>query len=107
MVDKGTDLAGGQISMNGTASQLSCLVDGLLAMSLDDDADDAIVINGASTDTYGIVYAPNGGVVYNAAAQEVHHGGIVGRRINFNGSDCRFACSHCDYAAPSHVRLIK
>lgn len=88
-LDRVTLVARGRIDFNGTTERFSCFQDDLFAFSLS-SASTAIRVNGAESDTWGILFAPNGGMIYNGADQEIHHGGLVALTIDVNGAGTTF-----------------
>ncbi len=88
-LDRVTLVAQGAITFNGSTERFSCYQDDLFAFSLSGRAT-ALKVNGSDSDTRGILFAPNGGMVYNGSAQEVHHGGLVALTIDVNGSGSIF-----------------
>jgi Flp pilus assembly protein TadG len=89
ILDRVTMVAGGTIRFNGTTERFSSYQDDLFAMSLASD-DQAIRVNGSNSDTWGIFFAPNGGLVYNGGGQEIHRGGLVARTIDVHGGGSTF-----------------
>jgi len=91
-LDRVTLVATGNITMNGTTERFSCFEDGnnLFAFSTKTSTGTVITVNGASSDTWGIIYAPNGSMVYNGSDQEIHHGALIAKTITVNGSKGRF-----------------
>lgn len=106
-LDRVTLVAKGKITFNGTTERFSSFQDDLFAFSLKASSDTVIKINGSSTDTWGIIYAPNGNVIYNGAEQEIHHGALVGKQLAVNGSYCSFCgMGQGGEDAPPKVELI-
>jgi len=94
--------------MNGTTTRFSCFEDGnnLFAFSTKSSSGTVMVVNGASSDTWGIIYAPNGGLVYNGSDQEVHYGGLIAETITVNGSHGRFCGTGDGGEVQKVVKLI-
>jgi len=95
VLDQVTLVATGSITMNGTTERFSCFDDGenLFAFSTKSSSSTVLTVNGASSDTWGIIYAPNGGMVYNGANQEIHRGALIAKTITVNGSHGTFCGS--------------
>lgn len=88
-LDRVTLVAQGEITFNGSTERFSCFQDDLFAFSLSNRAT-ALKVNGSDSDTWGILFAPNGGMIYNGSNQEIHHGGLVALTIDLNGSGSTF-----------------
>ena len=88
-LDRVTLVAQGTITFNGSTERFSHFQDDLFAMSLS-SASTAIKVNGSNSDTWGVLFAPNGGMIYNGSNQEIHHGALVALTIDVNGSGSRF-----------------
>lgn len=88
-LDRVTLVAQGAITFNGSTERFSCYQDDLFAFSLSGRAT-ALKVNGSDSGTWGVLFAPNGGMVYNGSAQEIHHGGLVALTIDVNGSGSIF-----------------
>ncbi len=89
ILDRVTLVAAGPIRFNGATERFSHFQDDLFAFSLSSDRR-AIRINGSDSDTWGVIYAPNGGIEYNGAGQEIHHGGLVALTIDVHGAGSTF-----------------
>lgn len=108
-LDRTTIVAKGEITFNGSTERFSCYEDGnnLFAFSLKSSSSTVITVNGSDSDTWGVLYAPNGDMVYNGSSQEIHHGALLAKRITVNGSDGTF-CGMGEGGAggPPDVELI-
>lgn len=104
ILDNVTMVATGEIRFNGTTERFSAYVDDLFAMSLSSQ-DPAIRINGSNSETWGIIFAPNGGVVYNGGSQEVHHGAVVANTITIHGAGSSFRGMGDEGFGESRVRV--
>jgi len=88
-LDRVTLVAQGEITFNGSTERFSHFQDDLFAMSLS-SASNAMKVNGSNSDTWGILFAPNGGMTYNGSNQEIHHGALIALTIDINGSSSTF-----------------
>jgi hypothetical protein len=106
-LDRVTLVAGGKITFNGTTERFSCLQDNLFAFSTKSSSGTVITVNGSGSDTWGIIYAPNGNMTYNGADQEIHHGALIGKQLTVNGSNSAFrGMGEGGEEAPPRVELI-
>ena len=107
ILDRVTLVATGKITFNGSTERFSCFQDNLFAFSTKSSSGTVITVNGADSDTWGIIFAPNGGVVYNGANQEMHHGAVIANLITVNGSEGTFeGMGEGGDDQPPHVELI-
>lgn len=76
---KGCIVATGSITINGNVDY-NFVSDSICIYSRDGN----ITINGGCNELYGIVYAPNGRIVFNGTNQIVH-GRVIGNMVTLNG----------------------
>lgn len=71
-------------------------------------AQDDIVFTGSKTDSYGILFAPNGELSYTGSQHELHHGGLIANDLDINGSKGNF-CGFGDGGSggPPVIALMK
>jgi len=88
-LDRVTLVAQGEITFNGSTERFSHFQDDLFAMALSSSSS-AMKVNGSNSDTWGVLFAPNGGMTYNGSNQEIHHGALIALTIDINGSSSTF-----------------
>ncbi len=88
-LDRTTLVAGDEIVFTAAMKRYSPFVDNLFAFA-HKSGNSALRISGAWSDTWGILYAPNGELNYDGSHHELHHGALIANTIEINGSDGRF-----------------
>ncbi|MCD6362332.1 MAG: hypothetical protein J7M38_15855 [Armatimonadetes bacterium] len=89
ILDRVTLVSKDDIVFTGSLRRYSWFVDNLFAFALK-EGNSALRVSGSKTDTYGILYAPNGELSYTGSKHELHHGALIANIIDINGSDGRF-----------------
>ncbi len=65
-----------------------------------------ITINGSSAELNGIVYAPNGKIIFNGSGQTVY-GRVIGDKVTFNGSNITIIGGSNDYTSLPYSKSVK
>ncbi len=65
-----------------------------------------ISINGSSAELNGIVYAPNGRIIFNGSGQTVY-GRVIGDKVTFNGSNITIIGGSNDYTSLPYSKSVK
>jgi len=88
-LDHVTLVAGDEIVFTAAMKRYSPFVDNLFAFA-HKSGNSALRISGAWSDTWGILYAPNGELNYDGSHHELHYGALIANTIEINGSDGQF-----------------
>ncbi len=106
-LDRVTLVAKDDIVFTGSMRRYSWFVDNLFAFALK-SGNSALRVSGSKTDSYGILFAPNGELSYTGSQHELHHGGLIANDLDINGSKGNF-CGFGDGGSggPPEIALIK
>ncbi len=85
-----TIVAQGTITFNGSCESFTPYLDGIALISYATTSGNAITFNGASSNSEGLMFAPNGGLVFNGANQQVQDGSLIANTIRVNGAGLTF-----------------
>jgi len=88
--DRITIVAKGTITFNGACERFTPYLDGIALISYATTSGNAITFNGASSNSEGLMFAPNGGLVFNGANQQVQDGSLIANTIKVNGAGLTF-----------------
>jgi hypothetical protein len=107
ILDRVTLVARDDIVFTGSMRRYSWFVDNLFAFALK-SGNSALRVSGSKTDSYGILFAPNGELSYTGSRHELHHGGLIANDIDINGSKGNF-CGFGDGGSdePPEIELIR
>lgn len=75
-----TIVAKGWIVFNGACQGVTSFVDGVGLISYKSTSATAITFNGASQDSEGLFYAPNGGITFNGSNQQIQNDSLIVKR---------------------------
>jgi len=85
-----TIVAKGTITFNGSCESFTPYLDGIALISYATTSGNAITFNGAGSNSEGLMFAPNGGLVFNGANQQVQDGSLIANTIKVNGTGLTF-----------------
>ncbi len=85
-----TIVAQGTITFNGACESFTPHLDGIALISYATISGNAITFNGASSSSEGLMFAPNGGLVFNGANQQMQDGSLIANTIKVNGTGLTF-----------------
>ncbi len=102
-----TIVAQGTITFNGACESFTPYLDGIALISYATTSGNAITFNGASSGSEGLMFAPNGGLVFNGANQQVQDGSLIANTITVNGAGLTFIGTVDNpLPGPPGIRLI-
>ncbi|MGD9495784.1 MAG: pilus assembly protein TadG-related protein [Armatimonadota bacterium] len=112
LLDRVTLVARGTIHVNGTGGRFSPFVHDLFAFTTADTRPDrsdwAMLVEAADCVTYGILFAPNGRLIFDGSEEITYHVGLVAETIRLIGTGCTHDGPPCstDGQYYSDVRLV-
>ncbi len=106
MLQNMTIIAKGTIKFNGSCASITPYCENLALMSLAAGSK-AIVFDGAGPETGGVLYAPNGEILFHGADHSTHNGSLIALYVTMKGGQYRVAGSENTSAFVKRVQLVK